>query len=100
MIDGERVQIDVVEATLPNYRPFREEIDVEAGSRAREVEVVLEPLQRALPRPRPRIIDSGGYAANPAGPPLRIFTRLDARLVLEDLYAKLELHAQSSSATP
>jgi tetratricopeptide (TPR) repeat protein len=42
----------VVEATLPNYRPFREEIDVEAGSRAREIEVVLEPLQRSLPRPR------------------------------------------------
>jgi len=42
----------IVEATLPGYRPFREEIDVEAGSRARELEIVLEREQYALPRAR------------------------------------------------
>jgi inosine-uridine preferring nucleoside hydrolase len=44
-------------------------------------------------RPRPRIDDAGGYDPNPDGPPFKLFTQLDSRLVLEDLYAKLELHA-------
>jgi inosine-uridine nucleoside N-ribohydrolase len=44
-------------------------------------------------RPRPRINDAGDYEANPDGPPLRVFTRLDVRLLLEDLYARLALLA-------
>ena len=46
-------------------------------------------------RPRPWLADNGGYEEREAGPPLRIFTRLDTRLVLEDLYAKLELRAEA-----
>lgn len=45
--------------------------------------------------PCPRIAPSGLYEANPAGRPLRVYTSLDSRLLLEDLYAKLELHAAS-----
>ena len=48
---------------------------------------------RWVDRPRPRLTDSGSYEANPDGPPLRIFTQLDTRLVLEDLYAQLAVHA-------
>ena len=43
---------------------------------------------------RPRLTDSGAYEPNPDGPPLRIFTHLDVRLLLEDLYAQLALHAE------
>jgi purine nucleosidase len=38
---------------------------------------------------RPMIDDGGAYVPSAGGPPLRIFNSLDARLVLEDLYAKL-----------
>ncbi len=49
--------------------------------------------------PCPRIRDSGEYAANPNGRPIRVYTNVDSRLLLEDLYAKLALHAgQSESA--
>ncbi len=41
--------------------------------------------------PRPRIGDDGGYRPNPSGHPLRVYAGLDVRLMLEDLYAKLEL---------
>jgi purine nucleosidase len=47
-----------------------------------------------IERPRPRLVEAGGYEERVDGPPLRVFTRLDSRLVLEDLYAKLELHAR------
>ena len=50
---------------------------------------------RWIERPRPRLTDSGAYEPNPDGPPLRIFTHLDVRLLLEDLYAQLALHAES-----
>jgi inosine-uridine nucleoside N-ribohydrolase len=50
---------------------------------------------RSVVRPRPRIDDSGHYVPRGDGPPLRIFTDLDVRLTLEDLYAKLALHARS-----
>jgi inosine-uridine nucleoside N-ribohydrolase len=43
--------------------------------------------------PRPRLLDSRRYEPNDRGAPARIFTQLDARLLLEDLYAKLALHA-------
>lgn len=41
----------------------------------------------------PLISDSGLYEPNPEGRPLRIYTLLDNRTMLEDLYAKLALHA-------
>lgn len=43
--------------------------------------------------PCPFIGDDGLYVENPAGRPLRVFTQLDNRLWLEDLYAKLALLA-------
>jgi inosine-uridine nucleoside N-ribohydrolase len=43
--------------------------------------------------PRPRLLESGAYEHRNDGPPLRVFTQLDTRLLLEDLYAKLALHA-------
>lgn len=46
-----------------------------------------------LELPRPRITDDGQYAPNPAGHPIRVYGGLDVRLMLEDLYAKLELAA-------
>ena len=49
---------------------------------------------RWVDRPRPRLLDTGEYGDPVDGaPPLRIFTHLDVRLLLEDLYAKLSLHA-------
>jgi inosine-uridine nucleoside N-ribohydrolase len=39
---------------------------------------------------------AGNYAELAEGPPLRVFTRLDTRLLLEDLYAKLAACAASS----
>jgi inosine-uridine nucleoside N-ribohydrolase len=47
--------------------------------------------------PCPRILDSGEYAANPNGRPVRVYTQVDTRLVLEDLYAKVALHAAEFS---
>jgi inosine-uridine nucleoside N-ribohydrolase len=47
---------------------------------------------RWVVRPRPNLNDAGHYEPNPDGHPMRIFTELDTRLVLEDLYAKLQLH--------
>jgi purine nucleosidase len=44
-------------------------------------------------RPCPLIADSGLYTPNSEGRPLRIYTQLDNRTLLEDLYAKLQLHA-------
>jgi inosine-uridine nucleoside N-ribohydrolase len=45
--------------------------------------------------PCPRIDDEGQYLPSADGRPLRVYTSLDTRLMLEDLYAKLELHASS-----
>jgi purine nucleosidase len=46
--------------------------------------------------PCPRILDSGLYEPRPNGRPLRVFTQLDNRTLLEDLYAKLILHEINS----
>jgi hypothetical protein len=40
--------------------------------------------------------DAGHYAPNLDVDPMRIFTELDPRVVLEDLYAKLQLYACAS----
>jgi inosine-uridine nucleoside N-ribohydrolase len=39
--------------------------------------------------PCPRLLDSGEYRDDPEGRPIRVYTMVDSRLVLEDLYAKL-----------
>ena len=44
-------------------------------------------------KPCPTLNRDGSYTENPAGRPLRVYTRLDVRGLLEDLYAKLALHA-------
>jgi inosine-uridine nucleoside N-ribohydrolase len=41
--------------------------------------------------PRPRIAADGSYLANPDGHPVRVYSGLDVRGMLEDLYAKLAL---------
>jgi purine nucleosidase len=43
--------------------------------------------------PAPEIGDDGFYVPRPDGRPIRVYTRIDNRLMLEDLYAKLALHA-------
>ena len=48
---------------------------------------------RWIERPRPNILDNGLYEEVPGAAPIRVFTDLDVRLLFEDLYAKLELHA-------
>jgi purine nucleosidase len=46
--------------------------------------------------PRMTITDSGWYGSAQSGlPPVRVFTRLDTRLMFEDMYAKFALHARS-----
>ena len=48
---------------------------------------------RYVTMPCPNLLPNGLYSANPGGRPIRVYTMLDNRLLLEDLYAKLELHA-------
>jgi purine nucleosidase len=43
-----------------------------------------------LTMPNPRLDDEGRYTANPDGRPLRVYTRVDTRLMFEDLFLKLE----------
>jgi hypothetical protein len=50
------------------------------------------PSCRWVERARPPIDDSGSYIPKEDGLPLRVYTHLDTRLLLEDLYAKLELY--------
>lgn len=50
---------------------------------------------RYVTMPCPNLLENGLYQANPTGRDIRVYTLLDNRLLLEDLYAKLELHAAS-----
>lgn len=43
--------------------------------------------------PRPGISPDGQYVAGTGGPDVRVYTHVDTRLLLEDLYAKLALRA-------
>jgi purine nucleosidase len=52
---------------------------------------------RWITRPRPRLLDNGLYEDLEGSAPIRVFTRIDARLLLEDLYAKLEVHAAEAT---
>lgn len=47
---------------------------------------------RWVTKPCPKILDSGLYEENPHGRPLRVYTQVDNRVLLEDLYAKLQMH--------
>ena len=53
---------------------------------------------RWVSRARPTITDSGAYGPDGDRPPIRVFTYLDTAALLEDLYAKVELHARRESA--
>jgi hypothetical protein len=44
-------------------------------------------------RPAPRITDDGGYAPRPDGRPIRVYTQVDTRLFVGDLFAKLAAQA-------
>ena len=48
---------------------------------------------RHVPRETPAITDDGRYEAVPGARPMRVYTALDTRLMVEDLFAKLSLHA-------
>jgi purine nucleosidase len=48
---------------------------------------------RYVTMPCPYLLETGLYQTNPMGREIRVYTQLDNRLLLEDLYAKLELHA-------
>jgi purine nucleosidase len=48
---------------------------------------------RWMTRPRPRLLDNGLYENADDAAPIRVFTHIDVRLLLEDLYAKLAVHA-------
>ncbi len=47
-------------------------------------------------RPRPAIDDKGEYGNPAGGGPIRVYTRIDSRLTLEDLYARLMAHARKA----
>jgi purine nucleosidase len=47
-------------------------------------------------KPCPNILDSGLYEENPNGRPIRVYTQLDNRVLLEDLYAKLQMHNEGA----
>src|SRR4051794_4145585 len=42
--------------------------------------------------PAPRINDDGTYTARPGGRDIRVYTRLDTRLMFDDFFAKLSAH--------
>jgi purine nucleosidase len=48
---------------------------------------------RYVSLPCPNLLESGLYQPNPTGREIRVYTQLDNRLLLEDLYSKLELHS-------
>lgn len=52
---------------------------------------------RYVTMPCPDIDDEGLYQPNASGRPMRVYTQLDNRLMLDDLYAKLQLHEQSNA---
>jgi hypothetical protein len=47
-------------------------------------------------RPRLAIDDKGGYGKPTGGRPIRVYTHIDSRLTLEDLYARLMAHAREA----
>ena len=62
------------------------------------LQTAFEPTPASSPwitKPCPNILPSGLYQENPNGRPLRVFTQIDNRLLLEDMYAKISLHAKN-----
>lgn len=55
---------------------------------------------RWVERPRPGIGPDGAYVERGGGARQRVYTHLDTRLLLEDLYARLALHARTGASTP
>lgn len=47
-------------------------------------------------RPTPRMTANGWYEDRPGGRPMRVYTRLDTRLMLEDMFAKIRRFAATS----
>jgi hypothetical protein len=57
-----------------------------------------DPLSsRWITRPRPLLLDNGLYEDSDKSAPIRVLTHIDVRLLLEDLYAKLALHAATTT---
>lgn len=52
---------------------------------------------RYVVRETPGISADGQYTPAPGARPMRVYTQLDCRLMTEDLFAKLQLHARTSS---
>lgn len=50
-------------------------------------------------RKSPLIADNGAYALNKSGRNIRVYTKLDIRLMFEDLFAKLQLLSQKEAVT-
>ena len=48
---------------------------------------------KSVIRPCPRLLASGLYEERLDGRPIRVFTSIDRRLMLDDLFAKLDLHS-------
>jgi purine nucleosidase len=48
----------------------------------------------SVERPAPRVGPDGSFVADLDGRPIRVFTRLDTRLMFEDLFLKLAEHAR------
>jgi inosine-uridine nucleoside N-ribohydrolase len=46
--------------------------------------------------PAPRLADDGTYVPDPSGRPIRVWTHLDGRLAIADLFAKLARHARGA----
>ena len=64
---------------------------------ASTLQTAFEPTPASSPwitKPCPNILPNGLYEENPNGRSLRVFTTIDNRLMFEDLYAKLALHAR------
>jgi hypothetical protein len=64
------------------------------------LQTAFEPTPASSPwitKPCPNILDNGLYEENPNGRPIRVFTQIDNRLLLEDLYAKIELHSRGDA---
>lgn len=62
------------------------------------LQTAFEPTPASSPwitKPCPNILPSGLYEENPNGRPLRVFTQIDNRLLLEDMYAKISLHSRN-----
>lgn len=53
---------------------------------------------RYVELPAPRIDDEGAYVPRADGRPIRVYTHLDNRLALGDLFARLALHARTTAA--